>query len=510
MASASSGPVGPGVLRPPALGEQLADPGLGGVEDLGAGDHAAVHPGVRREALVDLDGGADDVGGDPVVRSMSSPANRRSRVRSQWAWSRYQGRRCSSAQASSASEASSRSWCGSSSAARKCWACASSRARLRPAAGFVVSTASPRKYRPRAGGRPERRTLEPVGVREVAADEGVGDRLEPLGVGPRRQVRDHPAGAVLPGVRAQGGELGGGAGVGDDHRVGAGVVAHHQGDVAGAGLEGGEEPVVAGVPGTRPVDPADVGEPARPALDRPAQLVAEVAGPPGGDHHDVGGSLSPVHDQAGRDAVGDGDPVDVPGQPGQPGFAARARPQRRLDDRAAAGHRLHLRQAGRVHRPGAGGDQGLEHVGHLGPQRADHLRAPAVRVLELHHAGAPPLPRRVRAGVRAGVAVDQGDVVAAAGQGDGGVDADGSAAGDECGEGHAADARDCSPSSASAKVCRPDVQIGPQATRRLVHELRLSLQAGGPRDATRVVAVRALPRAGSTTRPSGRPRRLVA
>ena len=105
------------------------------------------------------------------------------------------------------------------------------------------------------------------------------------------------------------------------------------------------------------------------------------------------------------------DPVDMTTQQRDTLLRRRAVPQRALEGRPPAQHRRRsILRGGRD--CGADGDEVIEHVGQLRPQRFDHLTAECVGVMELHDALA--LPEGIWTGRRrAGVAVDHDHLTAA-------------------------------------------------------------------------------------------------
>lgn len=112
------------------------------------------------------------------------------------------------------------------------------------------------------------------------------------------------------------------------------------------------------------------------------------------------------------------DPVDVTTPQRYAPLRRGAVPQHPLERRASAQERRRSVSVGRRDHC-AGGDQAIEHVGHLCPKNFDHLAAEGVGVVELHDALA--VPRGIRLRARwTGVAVDNDHFMTASRQRDGG------------------------------------------------------------------------------------------
>ena len=162
--------------------------------------------------------------------------------------------------------------------------------------------------------------------------------------------------------------------------------------------------------------PVHVGDPdvAADGRRRP-QRPGHPAGAAGGVDDQVRREILPVHAQAARPPTGGEHRVHMPAAQLQARLPVCGGPQRPLEGLPARAHadpRLHAVRPLHHDRLSPCGEPPLVRLGQLRLQRRDDLTTEGVRVVELHHPSAG--PRAVGRG--AGVAVDGGDPVTAAGE----------------------------------------------------------------------------------------------
>ena len=262
--------------------------------------------------------------------------------------------------------------------------------------------------------------LAPVGVVQPPARQDRGERPRLARIGPGRQGRDRPRGGLERGPGPQRRQRPVGAGPGDQGGDDPVVVDEHGRQVAGIGHYHPERHVDRPGRGAGPhlVLPGDVGDPAVTALSWSPQRPGQPPGPAARVDDQIG-----VDQAAGCPDPGDASPlaahlIDMPGAQPHPGLGLGGFPQHPLEgETPAAQPGRHARLARQHGRHGPGRQQAVPDLGHLSQQRIDHLLTEKVRMVELHHALAVPLP----AAVRPGITVDHRDLVPAPRQRDRGV-----------------------------------------------------------------------------------------